>query len=256
MNKKLLASILVAVTAHAILPLTASAAGLRGSRSSMREQHKIAVEEDLTFLRNSAQVQTLVDGGQLVTVEGNENFSMSGVSFPYARPEVKLFIERLAAQHRKETGEQLVVTSLTRPTALQPRNAHDLSVHPAGMAVDFRVPATPESRAWLELALLGLENAQVLDVTRERNPPHYHVAVYPVEYLAYVKDRARNAMATEPESRAEATPVSAGPIVSQPAEVDVAPSRDVGTRMLPIIVGLLLTLTLVASAGVFARARR
>lgn len=221
----------------------------------MREQHKIAVEEDLTFLRNSAQVQTLVDSGQLVTVEGNEDFSMSGVSFPYARPEVKLFIERLAAQHRRETGGQLVVTSLTRPTALQPRNAHDLSVHPAGMAVDFRVPATPESRAWLELALLGLENAQVLDVTRERNPPHYHIAVYPAEYLAYVKDRDRNAMATEPESRAEATPVSAAPIVSQPAEVDVA-SRDVGTRMLPIIVGLLLTFTLIASAGVFAGARR
>lgn len=222
----------------------------------MREQHKIAVEEDLTFLRNSAQLQTLVDSGQLETVAGNEDFSMSGVSFPYARPEVKLFIERLAGQYREETGEQLVVTSLTRPIEFQPRNAHDLSVHPAGMAVDFRVPATARSRAWLERALLGLEGAQVLEVTRERNPPHYHVAVYPAEYLAYVKKRDRNAAASKPESRAQATTVTAAPIVSQSAAVEAAPSHEAGTRMLPIIVGSLLTLTLIASAGAFARARR
>ncbi|HYW06042.1 MAG TPA: hypothetical protein VE913_03745, partial [Longimicrobium sp.] len=68
-----------------------------------------------------------------------------------------------------------------------PGNAHTLSVHPAGMAVDFRVSRNAECRTWLEGTLLGLERAGVLDVTRERMPPHYHVAVFPDAYSAYVE---------------------------------------------------------------------
>ena len=37
------------------------------------------------------------------------------VSFPFARPEVELFVQRLSGQYRRACGEQLVVTSLTRP---------------------------------------------------------------------------------------------------------------------------------------------
>lgn len=172
-----------------LAPATAKAAGLRGSAESMESQHDVAIEEKMTFLRKPADVRELVDDGSIVEIKANSDFTLSKVSYPFARPEVKLFIERLAAQHHKETGLMLVVTSLTRPTALQPRNAHKLSVHPAGMAVDFRVPADSRSRAWLENALLGLESERVLDVTRERNPPHYHVAVFPAEYLAYVEKR-------------------------------------------------------------------
>src|SRR5690606_3171723 len=69
---------------------------------------------------------------------------------------------------------------------LQPANAHRLSVHPAGMAIDMRVPARASVREWLQETLLELERAGVLDVTREYRPPHYHVALYPAEYRAYV----------------------------------------------------------------------
>ena len=48
-------------------------------------------------------------------------------------------------------------------------------------------PRDAKARAWLESALLQLENRGVLDVTRERNPPHYHVAVYPAAYRAWVE---------------------------------------------------------------------
>jgi hypothetical protein len=34
--------------------------------------------------------------------------------------------------------------------------------------------------------LLSLEDKVVLDVTRERNPAHYHVAVFPRQYERYV----------------------------------------------------------------------
>lgn len=163
----------------------AHAAELRGSRASMQRQHRVAETADLSFMRTDAEVDRLVVQGALEPVWGGRDYTLANVSYPYARPEVRLFVERLAARYREATGQQLVVTSLTRPAARQPGNAHDLSVHPAGMAVDLRVPADPRHRAWLEEALLELEVGGVLDVTRERRPPHYHVAVFPAEYRAH-----------------------------------------------------------------------
>jgi len=228
-----------------LAPSVATAAsGLRGSPSSMETQHEIAVDEKLTFLSKPSDVSDLVAEGGLVEVAGNSDYSLSGVSFPYARPEVKLFIERISAQHRKELGNQLVVTSLTRPSALQPRNAHELSVHPAGMAVDFRIPADARSRTWLEHALLGMENAHVLDVTRERFPPHYHVAVFPAEYLAYAEKReATDEASLRAERKAEntapaavATPIPIllpAPVAA--ARADVPPDNSSGIVLTAVL---------------------
>jgi hypothetical protein len=54
------------------------------------------------------------------------------------------------------------------------------------MAVDFRIPKSPAARRWLEKVLLELEDKVVLDVTKERTPAHYHVAVFPRQYERYV----------------------------------------------------------------------
>ncbi len=183
-------STLLAVAGIAALlavPSVADAAGkLTGSVSSMRGQHAVAVKGDLEFIADAAQVQQMVNRGGLERIESNEHFSLHQVSYPFGVPEVKLFIERLGQQYYEANGAPLVVTSLTRPASQQPRNAHQLSVHPAGMAVDFRVPQDAKARQWLESVLLQLENRGVLDVTRERFPPHYHVAVFPAQYRAYV----------------------------------------------------------------------
>lgn len=257
MKRKLILVALSAVAAYAASPSRANAAGLRGSPSSMRIQHEVAVKEDLTFLSNAAQVRTLVKSGGLEAVEGNADFSLSGVSFPYARPETKLFIERIAAQHRRETGEMLVVTSLTRPSALQPGNAHELSVHPAGMAVDFRVPASAASRAWLERALMDLENARVLEVTRERNPPHYHVAVFPAEYLAYATARDESGALVEPDPRIQANAAPALPAASPSADMFGATGDlEENSLPLPIVLALLLTTVVIASTGILVKVRR
>ena len=180
---------LTLMTLLAAAPATAAesnAGSLRGSSASMERQHQVAVEEDYTFLRTPDQVQEYAEEGRLVQIAGNANFELARVSFPYARPELGVFIERIAMQYRRACGEPLVVTSLTRPTALQPANAHRLSVHPAGMAVDFRISQNADCRAWMEETLLSLERGGVLDITRERNPPHYHVAVFPEPYMARV----------------------------------------------------------------------
>ncbi len=161
---------------------------LRGSEASITRAYDRAEDHGFTFLQTSAQIQRFVEAGYLVPVRSRRDFVLHDVSFPYGRPEVKLFIERLGAQYRRACGEELVVTSLTRPLSEQPRNASDLSVHPTGMAVDFRTNLNSVCRRWLESTLLYLEAAGVLEATRERQPSHYHVAVFPKPYATYVND--------------------------------------------------------------------
>jgi hypothetical protein len=121
-----------------------------------------------------------------VPLEGSSRYELTDVSFKVARPEVGLFVERLSEQYFRACGSPLVVTSLTRPKAYQPSNASARSVHPTGMALDLRVPTQAGCRRWLESTLLSLEARKVLDVTREHAPPHYHVALVPGPYVAYV----------------------------------------------------------------------
>jgi Family of unknown function (DUF5715)/LysM domain len=181
-----------ALAAAAVLCLSAAPASgqsLAGSKSSLIRQNRQANQHDYTFLRTSSQVHEFVRQGRLVRFSGNSEYRVVDVSFPYARPEVKTFIERLAGQYRSACGEPLVVTSLTRPATRQPRNASPLSVHPTGMAVDLRASGRPACRAFLEKSLLTLEARGVLEATRERHPPHYHVSLYPQPYTRYLSGR-------------------------------------------------------------------
>lgn len=164
----------------------AEAQSLRGSPVKMQTQNRVARQHDYTFLRTANDVRRFIDLGLLVPVRGNANYGLANVSFPYARPAVRTFVERLAGQYRSACGERLIVTSLTRPMTGQPRNASPLSVHPAGMAVDLRVPANARCRRWLENTLQQLDRQGVVSAIRENSPPHYHVAVFPTPYLHYV----------------------------------------------------------------------
>ena len=169
------------------LPGTVAAQSLRGGVAAMREQHAQAVAHDFTFLKDPSQVNRIVEQGLLVPLKGNRDYRLDDeVSFPYARPEVRTFVERLSSQYRSACGEQLVVTSLTRPRSRQPRNSSPLSVHPTGMAVDLRRSSSRACRAWLEDVLLHLKARGTVGPIRERRPPHYHVAVFPKPYARYV----------------------------------------------------------------------
>ena len=164
----------------------ARAQTLRGSVDSVQRQYDIAVRDGFTFVAGSGEIQDLVDSGRLLRVVENRNLILHDVSNPYARPGVKLLLDRLSAQYRRACGEKLTVTSLLRPRDRQPANAAAKSVHPAGMAVDLRIPNNGGCRSWLERTLLALEGSGVLDATRERYPPHYHVAVFTTPYQNYV----------------------------------------------------------------------
>jgi LysM repeat protein len=79
------------------------------------------------------------------------------------------------------------------------------------MAVDLRIPKTNKCRVWLENTLLSLERENVVDVTRERYPPHYHVAVYAEHYETRVATLAgskpeRSAVAADSTTGSKALP--------------------------------------------------
>lgn len=157
---------------------------LSGSPESMARQHRVAVESGFRFLHTPAEVRRALAAGELVRVRGGRNFAVKHSAEAVTRPEVAHFVDRFSARYRSACGEPLVVTSLTRPRTRQPRNAHPLSVHPAGMAMDLRVPRRAPCRRWMERALLELEHQGLLDATLERSPLHFHVALFPGPYLA------------------------------------------------------------------------
>ncbi len=177
-----------ALLAAGLAPSSSAAQSLRGSSRSLTAQNAQAQAHDFTYLRDAAHVRRFVELGYLVPLHGNRDYDIDDeVSFPYARPQVRTFVERLAGQYRRACGEVMVVTSLTRALNRQPPNASSRSVHPTGMAVDLRRSNHRPCRAWLEDVLLSLEANGVLEATRESRPPHYHIALYPEPYTRYVE---------------------------------------------------------------------
>jgi hypothetical protein len=186
--------------AYSTLAEPVQAQSLRGSTSSLDRQNRVARAHDYTYIDTPQRLRFFADRGWLVPVTPTRDYTLHAVSFPYARPEVELFVRRLGAQYRRGCGEQLVVTSLTRPATRQPRNASDRSVHPTGMAMDLRYSWNRTCRRWLEDVLTSLERQGVLEATLERSPRHYHVALFPQQYASYVETLAARMAATVPET--------------------------------------------------------
>lgn len=194
----------------------AQAQTLKGSAESINKQYRTAISYGYSFVNTANTLKTHMRTNDLVRVAPDRYLALHDVSYPYAVPGTKLFLSRLSAQYYSMCGEKLTVTSLLRPRDRQPANSVARSVHPTGMAVDLRIPSKPKCRTWLENTLLSLEREGILDVTRERYPPHYHVAVYSRDYETRVArlggSKANDAGSRTVEavaSRSTAKPVSA-----------------------------------------------
>jgi hypothetical protein len=201
--------LVIAAIVFLILPAfpghRAHGASLVGSRASLVRQRNAAARNDYSYLRVPQDVFRLVRGGELVPIRETAQYTLAGVSFPYARPAVKEFLDRLGREYRSACSERLVITSLTRPKDRQPRNASRLSVHPTGMAVDLRVSANPGSARWLGNKLLSLERANLVEATREYRPAHFHVALFPSRYSALLATTATPAPSGPPKPPVTAT---------------------------------------------------
>lgn len=172
--------------ALALCAAPAAAQSLRGSPASIDRMYRHARSADLTFFRTGTGVRGAARDGDLVRMSGNDDYRLSGVSYPYTLASTRTFVQRLGAQYRQRCGEKLVITSALRPTSLRLANSTNRSVHPTGMAVDIRRPRNGACLAWLRETLLYLESQGVIEATEERRPPHFHVAVYPAPYRRYV----------------------------------------------------------------------
>ena len=98
------------------------------------------------------------------------------VTYPFVLAKTRNVLEAVAARYRGACGERLVVTSAARPRVEQPRNASRKSVHPTGMAVDFRKPSGT-CLTFMRHELLAMEKRGVIEATEERHPAHFHMAV-------------------------------------------------------------------------------
>jgi hypothetical protein len=153
------------------------AQSLRGSEASVDLMYSTAQAAELIFLRNSADVATAARLGALQAIAPSDDIELKAVAYPYVLPNTLRFTDSLAAAYHAGCGEAIVVTSGARPLDEQPRNASPKSVHPTGMAVDFRKPRTPACLRWLRTNLVRLEKEHVIEATEERHPAHFHVAV-------------------------------------------------------------------------------
>jgi hypothetical protein len=130
----------------------------------------------LDFFRTPDEVYKAAASGALEAISVSDDLMLEKTTFPFVLPNTRRFADSLAKEFRGACGERLVVTSGVRPLDDQPRNASPKSVHPTGMAVDFRKPRGPCLK-WLRKGLLALEKNHVVEATEERHPVHFHVAV-------------------------------------------------------------------------------
>jgi hypothetical protein len=150
---------------------------LKGSSASVDLMYNAANSRGLQFLRSSADVYEAARVGAFKLISTTEDLELLRTTWPFVLPNTLRFADSLAAEYHAGCGERLVVTSGARPTSKQPRNASPKSVHPTGMAVDFRRPQNPACLTWLRKSLVKLEAAGVVEATEERHPPHFPVAV-------------------------------------------------------------------------------
>ena len=135
-----------------------------------------AVINHLDFFKTSKAIYQAVDAGELVPIGVTSDLFLDRVAYPFVLPKTRAVVAVFAARYHAACGEPLIVTSAVRPRSEQPRNASPKSVHPTGMAVDFRRPTGP-CLTFMRKELLSMEKLGLLEATEERHPVHFHIAV-------------------------------------------------------------------------------
>jgi hypothetical protein len=201
------------------LAAPAAAQSLRGSHASVEKMYTRAVLNDLQFYSTSKGVYESVHDGELKLVSITMDLTLDKVSYPFVLPRTLDVLNVFAKKYHDACGERLVVTSAARPRREQPRNASPQSVHPTGMAIDFRKPSG-NCLTYLRGELLALEKLGIVEATEEKHPVHFHVAVLQRGSFAPVTRVATaNPAPTAPDQRAAIVAVatdSAGGTVELP----------------------------------------
>ena len=201
------------LSAFLCLCAVASAGGqsLRGSRASVQKMYTRAVLNELDFFSTSKGIYESVRDGELVMISITMDMTLDKVTYPFVLPRTRDVLNVFARKYHDACGERLTVTSAARPRREQPRNASPQSVHPTGMAVDFRRPSG-NCLTFMRNELVLLERQGILEATEERHPVHFHVAVL-----------QRGKFAPAAPAIAAGTPATTSPVVAATVVADANP---------------------------------
>jgi LysM repeat protein len=208
-----------------LIAVPAASQSLRGSQASVQKMYSRAVLNDLQFLRTSKSVYESVRDSELVLIPITMDMTLERVTYPFVLPRTRDVLNVFARKYREACGERLVVTSAARPRTEQPRNASPQSVHPTGMAIDFRKP-TGNCLSFMRGELVALEKLGIVEATEERHPVHFHVAVLQRGKFAPVAPAV--ATATEP-APLPATPAATVDSAAGSVEVEKPAARKSST---------------------------
>lgn len=182
-----------------LLPITAKAASLRGSKESLDKQYRMARELRLPRIQNVAQINQLLMNGQLYELpRQGETFyldeqigeydPMYAHMYRVASPVAIKFISQWSRKfYNQFDGKRLKVTSLVRTVEyqkkLQRRNANATAVsrsaHLTGSAIDISYKElVADEIKWMRTELLALEKKQMIEATEERFQACFHVMVF------------------------------------------------------------------------------
>jgi hypothetical protein len=151
---------------------------LHGSVASVEKMYDFATSHGLPFYRTPENVLDAIAHGHLIALTADSTFELkSDVHFSFVTREANWFVHAFAPQYRTVCGVPLTVTSAERPVTRQPKNSNPHSVHPTGIAVDFRRPQAGPCLNWIRGALAELERDGLIEATEEHHPVHLHVAV-------------------------------------------------------------------------------
>lgn len=162
---------------------------LKGSSVSLDVQNHQAQKHKLKFHKDNKEIYDSVSKKKLVAVSPSKSLELAGVSLPFALESTRNFLKSFSKAYQSHCQESLVVTSLTRTLNRQPKNASARSVHPTGLAIDLRIPNSQKCKAWLVDSLVYLEEQKVVEATQERNPPHFHLVVFPNAYQNFTTQK-------------------------------------------------------------------
>lgn len=153
-------------------------AELHGSEASVEKMYDFAMANGMPFYRKPENVIEGIAKGHLVALTADSTFELkSDVHFSFVTREAMQFVHAFAPLYRSACGVPLTVTSAARPITKQPKNSNPHSVHPTGIAVDFRRPQAGPCLNWVRSALAELEHDGIIEATEEHHPVHLHVAV-------------------------------------------------------------------------------
>lgn len=161
-----------------------------GELTKPREAYDYAESIGFGAVENLQELEYQLARNTFVPLTNNRFVEVDdGVSSPFVPPLVRLFVERLGRQYQEAGCGKLVVTSALRLPETQDelQNGSRWSVHPAGLAVDFRIPPDTHCRTWLDETLELIESHGRIDATHEQSPPHFHVVVVMGTYGQFVQ---------------------------------------------------------------------